>query len=145
VPIGAYTNPALVIEKFLPEFNGELYGVRSYTFGGARGWCNLRQGRDHLVKANSVVKRTPVDVHPDILREQQRLGFDFGKFDYVVRDGRAILLDANWTPTYPDSHPSALKTARAQDYAAGLLDDWRHRSGVKTIKSTSNITTHETS
>ena len=28
---------------------------------------------------------------------RQELGFDYGKFDYVVHDGRPVLLDANKT------------------------------------------------
>jgi hypothetical protein len=33
------------------------------------------------------------------LREQRRrLGFDFGKFDFVMHQGRAVLVDANRTP-----------------------------------------------
>lgn len=27
-----------------------------------------------------------------------RLGFDYGKFDFVMHEGRAVLLDANKTP-----------------------------------------------
>ena len=37
---------------------------------------------------------------PEVLRaERERLGFDFGKFDFVVHEGEVVLLDANRTPT----------------------------------------------
>jgi len=32
------------------------------------------------------------------LPARRKLGFDYGKFDYVVHEGRAHLLDANRTP-----------------------------------------------
>jgi hypothetical protein len=33
------------------------------------------------------------------MRQRRReLGFDFGKLDFVLRDGKAVLLDANRTP-----------------------------------------------
>jgi len=32
------------------------------------------------------------------LDERRKLGFDYGKFDFVVHEGRAVLLDANKTP-----------------------------------------------
>ena len=36
---------------------------------------------------------------PDELRALRRqLGFDYGKFDFVMHEGRAVLLDANKTP-----------------------------------------------
>jgi hypothetical protein len=31
------------------------------------------------------------------------LGFDFGKFDYAMVDGRPVLFDANRTPTFGDT------------------------------------------
>ena len=34
----------------------------------------------------------------EIAEERRRLGFDYGKFDFVVHGGRPILLDANRTP-----------------------------------------------
>jgi hypothetical protein len=31
--------------------------------------------------------------------ERARLGFDFGKFDFVVHEGQSVLLDTNRTPS----------------------------------------------
>jgi hypothetical protein len=47
---------------------------------------------------------------PDFLRaERERLGFDYGKFDFVIHDGQAVLLDANKTPGPPPSSPDAME------------------------------------
>ena len=39
-----------------------------------------------------------VDVHPDIVELIKRMKFDYGKFDYVMHEGKPVLLDANKTP-----------------------------------------------
>lgn len=36
---------------------------------------------------------------PAIRTRREEFRFDFGKFDYVMRDGEAVLFDANKTPT----------------------------------------------
>jgi len=44
------------------------------------------------------------EIHRDAPSEiealRERMGFDYGKFDYVIHEGRVILLDANKTPTF---------------------------------------------
>ncbi|WP_135432437.1 hypothetical protein [Pseudotabrizicola sediminis] len=54
-----------------------------------------------LVRVKSIVSHEYLDRPPPepILRLREEMGFDFGKFDYVVHDGQAILLDANKTPS----------------------------------------------
>jgi len=44
-------------------------------------------------------ERLAISVPEELHAMWARLGFDFGKFDYVVRDGQIVLLDANRTPT----------------------------------------------
>ncbi|TIV27981.1 MAG: hypothetical protein E5V96_34050, partial [Mesorhizobium sp.] len=52
----------------------------------------------NLVKGEDTIRREPVPV-PDELRALRRdLGFDYGKFDFVMHEGKALLLDANKTP-----------------------------------------------
>ena len=43
-------------------------------------------------------------IEPDesIRKFRRDLGFDYGKFDYVVHEGETVLLDINPTPTYAD-------------------------------------------
>jgi hypothetical protein len=57
------------------------------------------------VKSNDIVRYEYLTEVPNKLRlERQRLGFDFGKFDYVLENGVAQLLDANATPTIYGGH-----------------------------------------
>jgi hypothetical protein len=44
------------------------------------------------------MQRERVEVHPEIPELAKRMGFDFGKFDYVMHEGKPVLLDANKTP-----------------------------------------------
>jgi hypothetical protein len=56
---------------------------------------------------------------PDEIRaERERMGFDYGKFDFVVNDGKAVLFDANRTPHAPPPGPE-LAAANAE-LARGL-------------------------
>jgi hypothetical protein len=98
VPEEVWSDPNMVVQRFLPEIDPEGYALRTWVFAGPRGRCTRHVSTDPIVKADRVVNRRPVEVPPELIVERERLGFDFGKFDFVMRDGRAILLDANRTP-----------------------------------------------
>jgi hypothetical protein len=59
-----------------------------------------------LLKGSSIKGYEPCGVPDEIRAERERLGFDFGKFDFVIHDGRPILLDANKTPSTPADSPA---------------------------------------
>lgn len=121
LPPGIRADPSLVVERFLPERSGDLYCLRSYLFAGDFGWCSLRTSRDPIVKSRSTLSRSVCEVDAAIVAERQRLGFDYGKFDYVLHEGRPVLLDVNRTPSYPDAVVTATRSERAARYAEGLL------------------------
>jgi hypothetical protein len=91
-------DPRFVVEKFLPEPDPDGFALRTWVFMGERERCTRHVSRQRVVKAADIVKREPAPVPDEMRAERQRLGFDYGKFDFVVHDGRAILLDANKTP-----------------------------------------------
>jgi hypothetical protein len=99
VPRAVWSNPNLVVEKYLTEREGEAYCIRQWVFFGDRE-SNLRIfSSSPIVKACNVISREQVPIVPEALRQmRKRLGFDYGKFDYAVRDGQVILYDANRTP-----------------------------------------------
>lgn len=107
VPGWVWRNPAYIVERFMPERDGDLYCIRGWMFLGSfsYGWRLL--GTDHMVKAGNLVRHEFIDDVPDELIDlKQRAGFDFGKFDYVMHEGKPIVLDLNKTPAYagdPDS------------------------------------------
>jgi hypothetical protein len=110
VPGEVWSQPSLVVERFLPEWSEEEgYSLRTWIFFGGRERCTRHLCREPIVKARNLIRAGPVPV-PDFLRaERERLGFDYGKFDFVIHDGQAVLLDANKTPGPPPSSPDAME------------------------------------
>jgi len=100
VPTGVWANPYLVVEKFLPERRGKDYCLRSWYFLGDKETGIFRHSGDPVVKSFNVLEMEFIHEVPDELREwRARLGFDYGKFDYGIVDGRVVLYDVNRTPT----------------------------------------------
>ena len=125
VPLQVWSNPTLVVEKFLPERQGEFYCLRQYTFCGDSELNTLGFSRKPVIKSSNVVRRDILDsVHPNVRAYRERLGFDYGKFDYVIRDGEAVVFDVNRTFSYgrqADNSPKAALVARLADGIKALL------------------------
>lgn len=99
VPPPVWHDRDLVVEKFLPEMQGELYSLRLWYFLGHREFGARNLSKSPIVKSASTLRREPLDDVPDELRELRvELGFDFGKFDYAIVEGQVVLYDANRTP-----------------------------------------------
>ena len=119
VPPHVFRDPDLVVEKFLPEKDERGYYVRYWVFLGDRERCSRYLEAQPIVKGDTALERVAVPV-PDELREwRARLGFDYGKFDFVVRDGTPILLDVNRTPTVPPNLTEAVRRGQG-DLARGI-------------------------
>jgi hypothetical protein len=119
VPVMVWRNPHLIVEKFLPEQDERGYYLRCWTFLGDHERCVRLLGSSPIVKGRDAQERTPVPV-PDALRAwRARLGFDYGKFDFVMHQGAPVLLDVNRTPTIPARFRSAVKT-NIEELAAGI-------------------------
>ncbi len=56
---------------------------------------------------------TPLEIYSF----RRRLGIDYGKVDYVLRDGKAVVFDFNRTPTI---EASELGKKAARDLAQGI-------------------------
>lgn len=115
VPSLVWLNPALVVERFLPEVQQAMYCMRSWVFMGPRESLSIRKARTPIVAVPNVDTRAFIeptkDNLPDAIRRQRSdLGFDFGKFDFVISDGRPVLLDANRTPTNQTMTPEERAT-----------------------------------
>lgn len=114
VPASVWENPGLLVERFLPEREGDLYVVRTLTFLGDRHVSLRVGGTDPLVKAATASLREEVPPHPAAWAAAEALGVRFGKVDYAVRDGEAVVFDVNRTPSYgANVTPQRLETACA--------------------------------
>lgn len=99
VPWPVWHNPDLIVERFQPEMRGEMYCLRSWVFLGDRENSALFTAQQPIIKAGKYIERLPADVPDEIRQIRKELKFDFGKFDYVLVNGRVVLYDVNRTPT----------------------------------------------
>lgn len=120
VPPGVFRNPHLFVERFLPEREGDHYVLRSCSFLGSRKINLRRVSDDPVVKASRVISSEEVPAPPEIDALRRELGFDFGKFDYVLLDGKPFVFDRNRTPTYARPAGDPWRRHRALRLADGI-------------------------
>jgi hypothetical protein len=97
-PPGVWKNPNLIVERFLAEREGEQYYCRHWIFFGAQEVTRRSRSRQPIVKFDGVIERTRDSVPAELRAIRQQLGFDYGKFDYGIVNGRVVLYDVNRTP-----------------------------------------------
>lgn len=124
VPAQYFSDPGLVVEKFLPELRDGFYHLRTCHFLGRSSHGYLHRSRDPLVKMRNIVGRVPIETHADVEALRQRLGLDYGKIDYVVHDGQAIVLDVNKTTGGGRMGETAELIAARALRARALYDYW---------------------
>jgi hypothetical protein len=98
VPKSWFDREDILVERFVPEIQEGLYCLRNYHFLGSSGICMLRKSAHPIINMSNTISRDPVEVHPDIPALARSMGFDYGKFDFVLHEGKPVLLDANKTP-----------------------------------------------
>jgi len=121
VPDHVWRDPQLLVEKFMPERDPRGFALRTWCFMGRRETCSRCIGADPVVKGSSIIARELVDVPDELRGMRTRLGFDYGKFDFVLHDGQTVLFDANFTPTVPENLTEELSLS-AKELALGLLE-----------------------
>ena len=120
VPLELRLDPEIVVERFLPELDPRGYASRHYIFLGDRERCTRMVGPHPVVKGADAIERTHVEV-PDAIRAWRRkLGFDYGKLDFVVHEGKPVLIDANRTPTFPRGEVAAAIRQGLEELARGI-------------------------
>jgi hypothetical protein len=117
VPQEIWETPSFVVEKFLPERDERGYYIRVWNFFGDRERSSRSRADDPIIKSHNAVERQTVPVPDELRAWRARLGFDFGKFDYVIHHGMPVLLDANRTPSLP----------------IGLAEDAKRAAGVLSL------------
>ena len=121
LPPGIEGNPALSLERFVPERSGESYAVRTWTFAGEAESCVRHVSGDAIVKPSASGPPPQACAVPDHVRQaRSRLGLDYGKIDFVLAQGRPWVLDATATPGLRDG-AGAKQGAVNDALAAGLL------------------------
>jgi len=99
VPRDVFGDPRLVVEKFLPERHGRRFFHRRYYFLGDAERNEVWSSRIAVNAGDLSADKIWTAPVPRQLRElHSRLGADFGKIDYVIRDGQVTVFDVNRTP-----------------------------------------------
>jgi hypothetical protein len=113
-PPEIFDNSNLIVEKFLPEIDGENYCLRYYYFFADKDVNILLKSKAMVIKGANTFLCRETPVPPELRAMRQQLGFDYGKFDYVLRDGKVVLFDVNPTPSYStlETHKLLHKVAR---------------------------------
>ena len=101
VPGVYWLNDGYVVQKFLPERLADGFGVRFWTFLGDVERCDLCVSSSAMVKAATTIRLEPSPVPKQLRALRERLGLDYGKIDFVVHDGRPVVMDVNKTVGMP--------------------------------------------
>lgn len=117
VPSKRFEDRRLVVEKFRPERENGLYHLRVYQFLGPHETCARLASEEPVVKNANSGWAEPVEPHAEIVAARRRFAMDYGKLDYVVSDGQAILLDVNKTAT---ASPFPVHVRARRYWAEGL-------------------------
>ncbi len=99
VPAGVWQDPGLVVEKFLPEREGDDYFLHYCYFLGDAEFALRLRSRSPVVKGANTIEVREVPPPPELRALRRQMGFGYGKFDYAMREGRVVLFDANRTPS----------------------------------------------
>lgn len=97
VPKHWFRSSKAIIEKFVPEIENDLYHIRMFQVLGDRWLCERLASPNPIVKGGNCVKVEVVEPEDEVFEWCKELKLDYGKLDYVVKDGKPILLDINKT------------------------------------------------
>lgn len=121
VPAWVWRNRNLIVERFVPEMVDNLYAIRYWIFLGDCEYMVRFCSPDPIVKARNAIRREVLSEIPETLRKKrEELQMDYGKFDFVMNQGKAILLDINKTPSYRPFEPGQPPGKEAHLLAQGL-------------------------
>ncbi len=115
-----FNDPNVVVEKFQPEFADGLYYMRAMLFLGDHFTCTRFAAREPIVNGATEISSERVDPHPEMMQLARAMKFDYGKFDYVLHEGRPLLLDANKTTGGVTASNDPKKVAGRRYRAEGL-------------------------
>jgi len=119
VPASMWQCADLVIEKFMPERYGHLYCLREWYFCGDKSVQRVELSPDPIFTSGELVRHLDIPVPPELQALRKRLGFDYGKFDYTMIDGKAVPFDFNKTIGVIDRKEETVQEM-ARELAKGL-------------------------
>ena len=98
VPAGVWENENLMVERFVPEREGDLFYIRYWIFLGNQGWARRFGSRRPVAKFGTrVTDEETVSVPRELIELRDCMGLDYGRFDYVQHGNRVMVFDVNKT------------------------------------------------
>ncbi|NJK91565.1 MAG: hypothetical protein HC904_06920 [Blastochloris sp.] len=96
VPAEFLHNDAWVLQTYCVEpYGTEEHALREYYFLGEVEYLRMEKSPDPLFTSGELVEGRAGPVHPALRKLRQTLGLDYGKIDYVMRQGEPFIFDAN--------------------------------------------------
>jgi hypothetical protein len=121
VPRAAFANPHLLIERFIPERRGDKFVLRQWIMFGSQSIGRELTSTQPIIKSyNSEWAILPPQPPPEIVHWRRELGVDYCKMDYVIHEGKGVLLDVNPTPTLRHNVRDPKIIASAAEMAVGI-------------------------
>ena len=97
VPAAIWTNPHLIVEPFIRNYEEGLHYVCYYEFFGDK-YISGRIGSPHpIVKFSNSVAAETIPLPAEVKQWREELKMDFGRLDYLKSDGKYVLIDINKT------------------------------------------------
>jgi hypothetical protein len=90
------------------------------VFLGEQATCSKNYGRDPVLHTSNQTRMVWVEPHPEVLALRRQLGFDMGKFDYVIHEGKPVVLDTNKTVGAPAGKANDAQRKIRRQRAQGL-------------------------
>ena len=118
VPNWVFDDDSLVVEKFLPEKHGNEYYQRRYYFLGDAEYNEVHATSVAIHAGDSddhCLRYWEESSIPEALRTYRKnIKADYGKIDYVIRDGEVIVFDVNRTPSCGNAATNSYEAEWAQ-------------------------------
>ncbi len=122
VPPGVFGNAGLVVEKYVAEMQDGMYCVRFNYAVGQREITLRLKSRQPVIKGSNASTCEEAESPPELGPLRRRLGLDYGKIDFVVRNGKPVLIDINPTPAAATLKRYRLTRQIARDLAPGIAE-----------------------
>ena len=104
IPAGVFRNRALVVEKFLPEREGDRYFLRNYVcLGDHSQSVRIADSKTYVKRPSARQVDEGLEVPEEVLSLRRQLGMDYGKIDYTINEGQVVIMDVNRTPAWSDT------------------------------------------
>lgn len=128
VPRMVWSDPNVVVERFMPQIEDGEYVIHNMVFLGERATCTKNFSKHPVIHASNQTRTSWVEPHPDVLALRKKLGFDMGKFDYVIHEGKPVVFDTNKTVGAQPGTPSPEQQRVRRQRAEGLYAYFEQQS-----------------